>query len=494
MNKKITNILSELYTIDPSLKQHEDQLVKIIDKIITQKPNTHFDKAFVASLRRKLTQQESTPSMNSYFSKFGYLIGGAVVASLVLVPLLSTNTSPGSLVTDAGVNTEAKITMLKDNAFGEIAFQGDGYGAVEQYTITEESAADNAVDEPIPAMISSRPQSGGGGAQGLTRIADPDFVATRFVFSYAGEEFGLDQDTLEVLRRNTTPSRVGGLASQFGLGLVDLQQLNDLQFESISLMEGNNRQGLRVNIDTRNGQISLHNELPIDYYTSSFREPLRPQDVPDDQTLINTANGFIEKYNINLDQYGEPEVNSEFKNQLELVRTNPDYYTPEYATVVYPLTIREIPVYDQGGNQQGVQATIHIPTMQVTAVYGLALQQYDASAYPIESNIQALITQKQEENNLPPEITANDVEVKLGTPELVYGFTYFFNNGNEQQLYVPAYLFPVLEKPAGHPYYPSKVIIPLVQAFNERPVQILPAQPLIDTVPPPTAPSPEPIQ
>ena len=42
----INNILKELYSLDPELKKHEQDLVIIINKLLKSRPDTKFDEKF----------------------------------------------------------------------------------------------------------------------------------------------------------------------------------------------------------------------------------------------------------------------------------------------------------------------------------------------------------------------------------------------------------------------------------------------------------------
>ncbi|HYC79979.1 MAG TPA: hypothetical protein VEC17_03045, partial [Candidatus Binatia bacterium] len=54
MQNKIDNILAELYQSDPTLKQHESVLRKVIVELMELRPNTQFDEQFRQELRRRL--------------------------------------------------------------------------------------------------------------------------------------------------------------------------------------------------------------------------------------------------------------------------------------------------------------------------------------------------------------------------------------------------------------------------------------------------------
>ncbi|MFA7682326.1 MAG: hypothetical protein WCX61_04840, partial [Candidatus Peribacteraceae bacterium] len=94
-NFDIQTILADLYTIDPTLKDHEAELIPLIETLLKERPDAKPDKHFVQTLRRMLhaRSQElaNTPSVSSTlfpFStmKFVYAIAGALVGIAITGP------------------------------------------------------------------------------------------------------------------------------------------------------------------------------------------------------------------------------------------------------------------------------------------------------------------------------------------------------------------------------------------------------------------------
>ena len=97
MNKnKIKEILEELYLIDESLKEHQVELEKIIEKLLAAKPKVEINEQFKQELRRELLarieeikgQESVSPNkfMNIFsFNRLSYaLVGGALAIALVI--------------------------------------------------------------------------------------------------------------------------------------------------------------------------------------------------------------------------------------------------------------------------------------------------------------------------------------------------------------------------------------------------------------------------
>ncbi len=475
---KISNILSELYELDPQLKTHEAKLRVVIEKLLAAQPTIKLNQAFVKKLRAQLLAQTTsgeTKSFNVNFmnlQKFGYLLGGAAIASLVIIPTVLTQL-PKNNFQSLNIDGQPQINLLTDGAFGTI-----------QTSVSQsESSATGAVAAPTVARdmatISVRPQSGGGA--GLAMVTPDSKMMiypgperlTQFKYVYAGEALDLGHDKLEVLRRKTSWPKVGSLAGGFSLGLFDQSKIANLRFENVMMSEGNN--GIRVSTDFNIGEVFISHDSAYGYATDEY-QPIQPKDVPAADELINLANAFIKQFGIKLTNYGQPQVMAANRFAVETRLANPDMYIPDVFTVIYPLSIKELPVYDQGGNPSGITINISLRTKQVVSVTGLNTQNYDASLYPIESSIATLLDKYQNQNNYYPEgVQVDTVTINLGTPKLVLTTIYSYANNQQQYLLVPAYLFPVQDKPKEYSWMSDSLIIPLVAGLDgAQPGQIMP--------------------
>lgn len=478
MDKQIKQILSELYDIDPLLENNEKELIKIIKKLLASRPDTKFDKNFAKRLRADLLTKEGKTFNMNLLQKFGFLIGGATLASLLIVPVLLNNSGKGDLgITDIGFEAAPTITMLPKGAFGDLV------------GITSGPGSNNLAAETADSDL-ARPQSGGGGFAGSNMIAPApggfpeSYEITEYRYIYAGDDLSLEEDQLEVLRRKPAVANVGGLSGQFSLGLANLQSISNLQFENISMYQGGNN-GLRVSVDLRNGELSLSQQEAFFDYGEIYR-PIQPSEIPPDADLTRLADEFIAKYQINLSNYGSGEVSGNFRQTVDLAGSNAVIYLPEVVSVVYPLSIEGTRVYDQGANPQGVYVNINVRTKKVVSLHGLSLQQYEASLYDVETNIDTLINKWQNQNRYayPSEVSVKTVDIKLGTPELVYVEVYKWDVASgDSRLLVPAYRFPVLEKPTDAYYYSDYVAIPLVPSLLENqggPIRIMKGNSAVD--------------
>lgn len=59
-------------------------------------------------------------------------------------------------------------------------------------------------------------------------------------------------------------------------------------------------------------------------------------------------------------------------------------------------------------------------------------------------------------------VTIKKVAVEVGAPKRVLMHTYNYKEGESQELFVPALMFPVTSTPTANEYYPKEIVIPLV--------------------------------
>ncbi|MGA2142523.1 MAG: VWA domain-containing protein [Brevinematales bacterium] len=94
MEKTIGKILKELYSIDPGLRDREDELKRVIGELMANKPEIVMNKAFQRSLKKALLEKFSPGSKKTRFFRgwtFKAALGGAAVLCTALVALYIAN-------------------------------------------------------------------------------------------------------------------------------------------------------------------------------------------------------------------------------------------------------------------------------------------------------------------------------------------------------------------------------------------------------------------
>ncbi|MDD5072058.1 MAG: hypothetical protein PHQ42_04995, partial [Patescibacteria group bacterium] len=222
MKKNIKQILNDIYLIDPSLKSKEGVLVRIIQDLLTVRPQGKIDEKFVNNLRLKLNEERSkltelkqaNKNMFKIFSKDFIYAGAAVLSLIALVAFLNLPNQAGeSSIKDVGVE-----------AFGELVLNPSQNEAAGDSSAQTLSQPDKVASSPaVPLGLGG---GFGGGGVPSSAIAPYPYEITNYKYVYVGGDLGLASGQGNVYRR--TVGSVGGqLADVIGrmdLNMVDLNK------------------------------------------------------------------------------------------------------------------------------------------------------------------------------------------------------------------------------------------------------------------------------
>ena len=172
---------------------------------------------------------------------------------------------------------------------------------------------------------------------------------------------------------------------------------------------------------------------------------LKPSDVPADATLIAVANEFLDDHKIDYSNYGDPQVDNQWKENQES-----DIYIPETISIVYPELIDGKIVLNNSGYPEGIRVNVNIRHERVSGLWGLRINQYLKSMYPAASGDTILKDAGKGgwESSYSP-ANAKLVNVKIENPEMVYLKYYHYNEAEErytEEIFMPAYNFSIAEK------------------------------------------------
>ena len=291
---------------------------------------------------------------------------------------------------------------------------------------------------------------------------------------------------MTVYRRSVQGIATGALTQamrSLKIGPLNLGSFANTEARNINFAETGKR-GFNVFVDFTFGTVNMYRD-PGYMARQEPYAPLRPEDMLSEAELVSIANRFVSDRGISMENYGEPEISDQtyfiaLKARAGEAGTMMPEYIPDFVSVVYPLRIEEQAVYDQGGSKDGLFIAVDIRGREVTSVSNLAVQQYDGSQYDVETDIETLVTRYNEQYSYIPEGAAvNEVIVELGSAELGLTKVYSYQNNTGQELFAPAYIFPVTKKPENQPYYPNVIVIPLVADLIDRPQPL----PLIEATP-----------
>lgn len=457
MDKNIKKILDDLYAIDSDLKKHEKELIDIIKKLIASKPNIKFDENFKIKLRAELLEKFSqidNKKINfNFMNKLTYAFGALVVLLLVLVPTFfkkPTQTANNKLTTN--INFGLEMDQLGRNAFGKLASND---------AIAPENTA-------VPAGM------GGGGGIASSMPVDAKMIMPYepvvYKYVYEGDDFSVEGDQMAVLKK------IKGLGSQADAAKI----LQNLNFDNINLSSLNNTKlrnftiyedkdyGYSANVDLYEGMISINEHWerwPI--YREPIRDSIGINDVPSDDKLISMANKFLQDRNVSTEGYGDPVVDNSWRQNYLRFENKADFMIPDVATVIYPSIIDGKEVYEEWGNVQGLRVSINLRYNKVNGMWNLTSNKYQSSLYDMETDVEKILDLASKGGyyySMPEQTDAKVVEIKLGTPHIVYMQTWQFADNISSQILVPALAFPITNIPdEAEYYYRENILVPLAK-------------------------------
>jgi hypothetical protein len=508
MEKIIQEILDELFIIDPGLKKYQKELEATMAKMIANKPQDKFDENFRQELKMKLLARVEElekgkslrPSLwkNLAFWRGMSLAAATIVLAVILVVPAVRNGWISMPEFGAGNPLEnfskgAKIEGAGERAFGDLSSRSQAvFGETDNSSgVTAPTAAPQTTSSTSREAVGF----GGGGGSGVSSPVAPDIkmmppeYMTKYNYVYAGEDFSFTDTSVAVLRREKGFSNgdLNSVLGNIGFGLFDASKLNNAKVQNLSLAEDRDG-GYIVDFNSYEGIISMYENwqrmIPVDY---NSLPRLAETDVPSDEKLIAATNDFMNRYGIDLTNFGAPKVSKNWRIGILGGAADAEIWVPDTMTVQYPLVVDGREVWEQGGYERsGLSVNVNIRTMKVTSFYGLQTQNYQSSNYAAETDKDRLLKFALQgdlwpQGDYPVEnFKVKEVEVKLGTPRVEFMRYWKYDVNQSIELLVPALVFPVLETtPADEAFYKSAVVIPLAK-------EILDSAEANNTITPPT--------
>jgi hypothetical protein len=485
--QEIKKILQELYTLQPDLAVREQELKKIILKLVADRPQAEINEAFKKELRAEILRQASSPqpwpqedargfSLSRLLSVRGlaFSLGGvALIVAGLAVYLNQLGPKPAAQVSTAGLT----IDKLSANAFGVLPsqelIQGSGRGAASSdgqgvgggKTATSTPSTGVAESQPAPAV-------------------DVDMIGgVNYKFVYPGN-IAPPAERLDVLKRLTGQAvklETTNLAGALGQGLADIGSFSGTEIQSVSLVQDTDH-GYQLDVNFNMGTIAI-SELWNQWYSNDrsvgscadpancATEQLTEADVPDDDALIKLANDFLTEHGVNLDNYGQAQVQNQWRETVEALKFGLVGYIPETIQVLYPLRIGDRLVYTVDGSPSGLYVVVNLRQSRVSYVTGLAVQHYESSPYKTiqeAAQIKSMVEQGGLYANYSYPNAEKTVELSLGDPSVQFVSLSRSDTDGYQEYLVPAYVFPIVKVPEGEQYWQKNIVIPLVEEFYDN--------------------------
>jgi hypothetical protein len=444
MNKRISDILNDLQTIDPAFKAENFELEKLVSELIINKPDTHFDESFASNLRTQLLNTKIKPMPSPYSSFFVsrvfYGILGSALTILIVVPFtyVATQkaTSPDKPIVlnpfstqvkdvSSGLSPKQQISNKGINAFGTLALVATG---TESSTKTKNPTPLNATNQAAVSPKSSTNKT------------------SAVTYGYTGESLTLRDNQGKVFKRTKgadSGKQLVGIINNGSFTLTNLPSFNNLSLKNVTLAEDTDH-GYLINVNFADGSISINPNTPSWNTTSTTTSTL------DETEVLSIAQDFVSGHGIDTSAYGKPVV-------------------LDNKTVIYPLIIEGKEVYEETGNPFGLVLTIDLQAKKVSNAENLTSQTYESSLYTLETNFNNVVAVATSSLNstLLQGIAGTTTKASLDTPKFVLMHYWLADNGGvSSELFIPALSFPISYKNIQNSTgLPTTIVVPLVKDF-----------------------------
>ncbi len=498
MSLEIQQLLNELYAIDPGLKEHEQEVIAAIKKLQESRPDVPLDDQFIRTLREKLvTSQPKVPFLLRINELFHmkraplFMSGAAALSVLVALGAFMTLQNPGGQVNG--------ITLLSAGAFGSLrgeqaSISTDGLGGGSAQS-AERSSVASGLALAVPAPTSNP-------------VADAKMIApeyTMYTYRYTGEPITVPESELSVYRRIKEVrdgDDVTRLLSRKDFGMIDIGSFKNLKLQSVNLYQDID-DGYVMTVDLREGNISFYADWNRWFAKDGcsvgpckWTEPVPLNELASDEEFVRIANAFLKTHGVDTGSYGTPIVDKEWRRYMIMESgsvTSMPAAAPVSISVIYPLVVEGHEISDINGTPFGLRVSVQARKMKVESVWNLTTNRFEKSSYAVEQDGTRIVKVAERGGMYGPwyGATTKTVELELGTPTLVYVMQDHYNQDKQtsDQLYTPAYRFPIMNAPTDGILYQTSITVPLVKelldeqdAVNpERPVPFI--SPAVDAAP-----------
>jgi hypothetical protein len=369
---------------------------------------------------------------------------------------------------------QQQIENVGSNAFGSLADV-----QTESMTTEGRGSASFGVDGGGQLNI-AEDSSASGDDNASSQVIRPNLI--NYDFQYKGEAIDVQNINNRVYKRvkqglaSSDFSR--NILSQLNTGLLDASKLNQAVVNNIEIRQ-NREFGHAIYMNLEQGVVGINKNWEqwpnskIDCRDDACfkQQQLQPDDVPQDNEIINIAKEFINKYGIDTSSYGEPTVMHHWRKTAELASDSSSVHVPEEIPVVFPLVIGEEKVYEQAGSPYGLILEVNIKHKRVAGARNLAAQKFQSSSYEAVNEPQK-ITDMAERGGLqaPYEHDAptKTVTIELGTPEVGLISIMKRDDQGSQQLFTPAFIFPIIDRSEQTYFTRDHIVVPATKELFEQ--------------------------
>lgn len=481
MNEKVEKIVQELMELDPSLKDQQDDVRKLVEVFLADKPNIELDQEFVMALKRKLLAKASVTAETGVINKgaFNFMLNKLNV-SMAVVTLVAVATSAvlyqkayGPIVNILPEEKSDRVTIadLGANAFGDLAksnSRGGGIGGGGGMAGGQDSMANES-------KIAVGAGGGGGDALGMP------VPYNIYKFTYKGEDLDLSSSKeVNVYRpaRGAFSSQNAKLLKNLNLRDFGVKDFTNKRIDSLSVSD-DKEFGYTAYVDFLNSNISLYqnyakwntDEKKCNWDQACIANLHAGKSRATEAEMVEIAKAFLAEQGISTQGFGEPKVHESWFRTLSSIQQSGDTFLPLDASVVFPRIIEGREVRDESGMETGLMVSLNVLSRTVTGVSDFGVVKFEKSIYAGETDASRILklAEKGSFYNYPEPVVDPSVKVvtlNLGTPERGLLRTWVQAEGEEggRDVYVEALFFPV-QKPEESNYYNKYVVIPLAKGI-----------------------------
>ena len=488
MTEEIKKILDDLYMADPTLKNQEEKLIKLIEKFIELKPDTKFDAEFARKLKQEILKETAISKFNwQEFFKFNpknfYVLSGSFAILFLAFAVYFTMFFPVRNL--ALFNKSAPTKLAISNTVTKTS--QEAFGALPSFEITQNQSENNVPEkagglggrtdlQATTMLKASAPMSDVASSKMPASLIYPPVPRTTYTYTYLGEEVKLENQNLAVYKREQNgnlANQLGKIVGKIDTGLVNLNTFSNLKVNNIGLQE-NFDGGYSLNFDLQNENLSFYrisnavaettcaektNCIPPYYITKD--------QLPSDTEIIAVANKFLSIHGVDLSLWGTPQINKDWMNYDDYKNNG---YVPSNISIVYPQKVSNQVVYNENGVFDGMSVNINLKENKVDSVYNLTSAEFVGSEYPAITDWKKVLDFALKGGVRPtiyyimaPQGEEKQVNLDLGTPTVGLVKRWIYNN-TSQELFVPAMVFPIKNLPDNTSVYNApSVIVPLIE-------------------------------
>ncbi len=500
MTSSLQTLLSELYEIDPSLKDHESELIPLLEQLLKHDPAQTPDATFVATLRRQLRERAAVLSSStgkSTWQKWVYAFGGAVTAAVILPIVYIAWHQPSNPAMQIQSNSSAsglfayRIQQTNDHAFGSLSDVAGGGGIVNG----SRTGGGGGGPETTAPMAANQAQSD---AKLMAPV--PPYEMTQYDYIFDGTLPELSGAKVPVYKHDPSTTRLplSSIADSLNLGTLNLGSFQGMNVDSMTFSQ-NTPLGYQMTVSLRDASVNINAQWETWRQSSCTtdecfqRERTKISDIPPDDALIGIAKTFAEEHGIDLAHYGTPEVDTPWKADYQRTSDQGQAYIPDSLRVIFPLLIDNKPVYDQSGLKTGISMGVNVKEKKVMDVWGIADRTYEKSDYDGVTDAATIKEYLSKIDHFDPAATmpegtkVHKVQVTLGTPVVSYALYYRNDKALTTELLVPSLIFPVQQTPGSTElFYRTSIVVPLATDMLEQqqPSGVMPLEkPVMEVAP-----------